>query len=117
MKIRSGFVSNSSSSSFCIYGVCIDSWNKLKDAYQNLTGNMVNDDGDGYYDICDTIQNRTGLFYEIDYGSEYFYFGQQYTNQPDDKTFGQFKEETNNKIKEVFGEDVKASHIEEEIYN
>jgi hypothetical protein len=25
MKIRNGFVSNSSSSSFCIYGVCVES--------------------------------------------------------------------------------------------
>ena len=83
MKIRSGFVSNSSTSSFCIYGIMYRFENS-KDGY------------DGW-DELEKIFKDTGI--SIHSGPEYsdsdgYYIGREYTSIKDNETGLQFKKST-----------------------
>jgi len=79
MKIRKGFVSNSSSTSFCIYGIHI--YNPTNDLYEEAEG--------------------LGLFVRGDQGGDGLYIGKSWTHIGNDETGRQFKEaaqETVNKL-------------------
>lgn len=74
MKTRTGFVSNSSSTSFCIYGIDLDAtmnWDEMSELSQKLR-----DDGlEVHSDDCDEI-----------------YVGRSWAEIKDDETGAQFKE-------------------------
>jgi len=97
MKIRNGFVSNSSSTSFCIFGIEL---NKIKN---------VGYDGD-LYDFVESeynTENPTPLEYAT--GLEN-YSGSIIGVSPDeikeDETFGQFKARVSTRLAEVLNVDV-----------
>ena len=96
MKTRQGFVSNSSSSSFLIYGAELSSY---KDEIKKKLG--IEDKN--RYELCDIIQKETGL--EVETGSEGddLYVGKSWDNIKDDETGLQFKQEIENIIKEKLG--------------
>jgi hypothetical protein len=76
MKIRSGFVSNSSSSSFCILGVEVD----------NETYDKV--DAISYSERTpETLNTETSISYEGQY-----YLGYDPSKMKDDETLSQFKD-------------------------
>ena len=77
MKIRNGFVSNSSSSSFLIYGLYTEDENLM---------NKINNSSI-YKDGFNT--------YEIDY-SDGIYVGKSPVEMKDDQTMGQFKKQIAN---------------------
>lgn len=82
MKIRNGFVSNSSSTSFCIYGLFLD--DKEVEKIEEACG-----------DIWELAEN--GLFFH--YGQSYGgYFGKEYSSMPDDMTMGEFKSQVSEKL-------------------
>lgn len=85
-KVRNGFVSNSSSSSFLIYGTSITNSELEK-----------MEDFDGW-----KFQKSTGLsVYDRDYET---YIGESWDNIGDDETGKQFKERVEKKILEHFPE-------------
>lgn len=85
MKIRVGFVSNSSSSSFCAWGVSIDEiseekWHEIESEIDNLS---------------------SGLAVLYSWESEMLYIGRPYKNIGDDETGRAFKKNAEEKIKKI----------------
>jgi len=125
MKIRNGFVSNSSSSSFCLYGILLDSKNNIR---QNKTIQQMLIDDPIYSDIntkleaCDYLELMNeeiigSLFKEemIEAWCPYdtfVYIGRPYSSIKDDETGNEFRSSTKNKLQEVFGE-IKCHTLEE----
>ena len=87
MKIRNGFVSNSSSSSFCIYGTSVDIDGNIEEMIEN-TGLEIHN----YYDTI--------------------YVGRSWSSIKDDETGAQFKESVNKALKNL-GIDAKCGTCEE----
>lgn len=119
MKVRAGFVSNSSSSSFCIYGTSMD----LSDVIEKIKeSNLVPEEklermeeNDEWYNLGELLEKKTGL---STYQSENdFWIGREWSDIDDDETGRQFKENVKAKLEKAFGPDVECGTYEEEIYN
>jgi len=96
MKIRKSFVSNSSTTSFIIYGV--------------VFGEEVTED-------LESIAAELELEYHVGQEGYNRYIGRSYDSIKDDETGKQFKESIEKKLKERFGEDINVSHHEEAWYD
>ena len=102
MKIRQGFVSNSSSSSFCILGVCVDS-DEYTEAYEEIADNSWS------WSNKDTP-------YKLNYSSgieEYYechIFGLEPNNMKDDETLLQFKQRIVDEFKKA-GINIKVDEL------
>jgi hypothetical protein len=95
MKIRQGFVSNSSSTSFCIYGV-------------RLTDNdLVKDD-----DLWRKAQ-MVGLESHLDYDGSAVYLGRAFKNISDNETGADFKATAKSRIENLIGREVTCSTHDE----
>jgi hypothetical protein len=102
MKIRQGFVSNSSSSSFLIYGACLNSkeMKLLKESFTEEQKEDIDAEGDWYVtelfsdDLLD-IKSVMG---------EEFYIGRSWDSIKDDETGKQFKESVETRLKELLGD-------------
>jgi hypothetical protein len=92
MKTRNGFVANSSSVSFCIYGVCID-----KGAMKKYFPNSE--------DIYEDLEEILKPFKTIDFWNpEYYdcyYIGRSYDTIKEDETGKEFKNSTEKDIKKA----------------
>jgi hypothetical protein len=123
MKIRSGFVSNSSTSSFMIYGaffrfekLCknekfINTIKKIaeKDGYdisdfEELTYKIASDVGTG--DIINEMLGDSFLCCEEIPGERDVYIGQSWENIKDDETGREFKLKITEELRAIFGKDV-----------
>jgi len=111
MKIRKGFVSNSSTTSFCLYGLdfCSDDDGLVGEVCKKLGGESFEDLSDG----LDFIADKIGLETFYGWEGEQQYIGIEWSNIKDDETGAQFKERITNKLKEAFGDHVKCSTHEE----
>ena len=93
MKIRNGFVSNSSSSSFLIYGICIDE------------SELEMKDGEDPWDAIDRIFE--GKF-SIDQPYDSLYIGESWSDIKDDETGAEFKQRIEKTFEKGFGHKVEC---------
>lgn len=114
MKIRNGFVSNSSSSSFCIYGITIDNTDDTRQQIMDyLVKNNIEVDSDDFYELAERIP---GLEYHSIEGDAH-YLGRSFASIKDDETGKQFKDGVKNKLTEIFGKGIKCEHLKEAFYS
>lgn len=112
MKVRLGFVSNSSTSSFCIYGTYIefheigtteflefmvDHIDKVETIAQAEEG--LEDDR---YDVFWEMEKALNLDYHIVEGDDGVYIGDAWSSVGDDETGRQFKDKVEEKIKKLW---------------
>ena len=102
MKIRDGFVSNSSSSSFLIYGIKLDA-NDLIDVLQDEFKKYEYDDVTNGYDVreyleCDAFDENVSLYVTSPNGY-HVYIGKSWSKVGNDETGLEFKNRTINDIK------------------
>ena len=105
MKIRNGFVSNSSTSSFLIYGIVIDDTVGLPDA--------AKEDGLCEYFYHKIKQDKLDLEVHTpdDYGSTYI--GRSWAGVKDDQTGAQFKQDVFEQLSKLLGRtDIKCETCE-----
>jgi len=117
MKIKTDFVTNSSSSSFVVIGshieaenIPIEKFQKIKAKIQVTTEEILEDP----YEYIDPLLRGTDL--EYSQGCEYgdgLMIGIPYTSMGEDETLRQFRQRVKEGIKECIGVDVEPGHIEE----
>ena len=109
MKVRNGFVSNSSSSSFIIYGVC-----KEKSELTEIIESLPQDEQDAINDgeAVSEFWNPVGLDVVEDYEYGELYIGRSWDSIDDDETGAQFKESVNAKLSQIFSKEEKASTMD-----
>lgn len=116
MKIRQGFVSNSSSTSFCIYGCYM-----VREEFQKILHNFSCvdeidiEDKDFFIEdvdfgsIINEINKKSNNFLEFYFDQECFdcfYIGAPFENMKEGETLKQFKSKVENAIKDIIKEDV-----------
>lgn len=92
MKIRNGFVSNSSSSSFCLFGIFISD-DKVS-SYIDLKEENDYDDIDLYY-----LEDYPNLEVYHPDGFDGWFIGKSPANMSDNQTLNEFKQEIVNEFK------------------
>ena len=109
MRYRYGFVSNSSSSSFCIYGVNLKDYDDKYDFDAIMKKFECEDD----YELDTKFENE-GLYVSHGPDGEGFYVGRQWRSIGDDETGADLKGEVQLKLNDIVGKEVKCSTIQEE---
>jgi len=100
MKIRTGFVSNSSSSSFAILGIRLP-WNEVIDLLQKAGKTDDEIEDDSYTVLEEEFPELESI---LDTESEVVYFGNGFLSMKDDETKAQFKKRTEETLIKYFGE-------------
>lgn len=109
MKIRNDFVSNSSSSSFVMFGVQVTE-SELTAAYVRIVGKQPDEDvtmSDMFYEVFDSFD--TGLDTKVfDYDSDEVWVGSSPSSMSDDETLAQFKAKVVEKVNKILVDTPKA---------
>lgn len=114
MKVRTGFVSNSSSSSFAIWGASFDTDELLEVIKNQLTEEqyeMIKEQDEA----LENVWSVNGLEMYEDYEGQRVYIGRSWSDIDDDQTGKQFKNYVQKKIEKAIGEKIECRNIETEI--
>ena len=110
MKTRQGFVSNSSSSSFCIYGVGIDSYE-----FEKIMKKIKPDlESENIYELAENLETNLEVHTPTDFNT--VYIGRSWSSIGDEETGKQLRDGVEKELRELFGEDIKCSTQEESWY-
>lgn len=114
MKIRNGFVSNSSTSSFLIYGIALED-DEIREAL-GINEDSEDDYGDDTYEALEVKFENEKLqgysFWHPYDGEDGWYIGRSWSSVGDDETGKQFRESIKNDLKKIFGDTVECSSHE-----
>ena len=119
MKIRIGFVSNSSSSSFSIYGTQFD-YSQMEEMLKSMNKfpkkNPYNKDIGAWleYEGLEIFLGLT-VFHCCD--SERIWIGRSWETIDGEETGNQFKKSVEDKLEEALGRKIECENISGEIYN
>lgn len=103
MKIRTGFVSNSSSSSFCIIGKYL-SEEDIKEIEDRT--------GEDFWDLLTEKNTKVNGRSLVDYGCDDVYIGLDVTDLKDSDCIGDVKKAIAKKLTEIFENECKPEEIE-----
>ncbi len=114
MKIRLGFVSNSSTTTFCIYGAGVDESDVRKILIEK---GIATQEGLDMYGIGEFFPDEAmgDLDCIVDYEGNYTYFGRYYYSIGENETGSQFKKDVEEKMKKFFGKEIECKTIEKTI--
>ncbi|KKK98740.1 hypothetical protein LCGC14_2639700 [marine sediment metagenome] len=113
MKFRTGFVSNSSNTSFCIYGHCFGDDDTTVEKMLIEKGFIDNNENRYCYDMLEDNEAFKAAklsFQPSPYGD---YVGRSWDSIGDDETGREFKESTKKAMEEFFGEGIELDYCEE----
>jgi len=107
MKIRTGFVSNSSTSSFLMYGLNMDEDVFLEKVRKQIPNRPMTDPYD-YFDSEEGSKFLKDNNLEWEAPCDYYavYIGKSWHSIKDDQTGAEFKAEIEEALKSVFGDDL-----------
>lgn len=102
MKIRNGFVSNSSTSSFCIFGAFISS-EEMRNAIEQIDAEYkFEDGGDSVYEMAEFLEEKLDLKCSVLPDTDGACFGRTAQSLKDDETGLQFKQSVQSIIQKYF---------------
>jgi hypothetical protein len=116
MKIKSEFVTNSSSVSFVVVGIYL-SESDISENLKNLIESkssvaVIYEDFEGNIDTLILGTDLDYSFGDCNSGSENVMVGMHYTDMKDNETLGEFKARVQKQLKDSFGIDKDVGHIE-----
>lgn len=103
IKIRSGFISNSSSSSFVVYGIGLNDNEFFSICQEHFSEEVIERIKEEPYEVQELSQlkDKFGLEFIHDWECEYHLIGRQFKMIGDNETGLQFKNDVTEKLKSV----------------